>query len=447
MMFEDRRDAGRRLAERLDFLRGENVVVLGVPPGGAVVASEVASSLRAPLDVVVLRRLDDPQRPGLTFGALSEGGVVVIDNSIVSRARLTRYEIAEVERHECQQLTARVDRLRRAVPRIPVRDRIAVVVDEGIAVEAVTRAVCREARARGARRVILAVPAAGQDVLMALRGDVDELVCVEMSPGSGAGDRLYRQFAQVTDAEVTVLLNRAAGMSAAGPPRPPLRDESVHILAGGVQLAGHLMIPSDPIGLVVFAHGSGSSRHSPRNRYVAGVLNDAGLGTLLVDLLTAEEEGDRSRVFDVQLLASRLVDLTVWLAEQEEAAGLRVGYFGASTGAAAALRAVVSPEASIAAVVSRGGRPDLAGPVLAEVQAPTMLIVGGADDAVLELNRLAAQQMTCETVLTVVPGATHLFTEPGALTKVAELARTWFIKQLAPLGTGPRSADGGKFPR
>lgn len=203
------------------------------------------------------------------------------------------------------------------------------------------------------------------------------------------------------------------------------------IAVGGVELAGDVTLPLRPGGAVVFAHGSGSSRSSPRNRQVAGVLHEAGLVTLLFDLLTAEEALDRRNVFDVELLARRLAAATRWLRAQPAVGVLPVGYFGASTGAAAALRAAAGPASGIAAVVSRGGRPDLAGPHLPLVQAPTLLIVGGADAAVLDLNRSALRALDrCESELAVVPGATHLFEEPGALEQVAGLARDWFTRHL-----------------
>ncbi len=197
-------------------------------------------------------------------------------------------------------------------------------------------------------------------------------------------------------------------------------------------MGGHLTLPNGATGVVVFAHGSGSSRHSPRNRYVAAVLNQAGLGTLLFDLLTAGEEHDRANVFDIDLLAHRLVDVTRWLRAQPAASSLPIGYFGASTGAAAALWAATEPGAGIAAVVSRGGRPDLAGPRLRAVTAPTLLIVGGNDDVVVDLNRRAQAQLRCESRLAVVPGATHLFEETGTLQAAAGLARDWFTSHLAP---------------
>ena len=189
-------------------------------------------------------------------------------------------------------------------------------------------------------------------------------------------------------------------------------------------------MPENAPGIVVFAHGSGSSRHSPRNRYVARILTDAGLGTLLFDLLTPEEELDRSNVFDIGLLASRLARVTEWLRTQPRARQAAIGYFGASTGAAAALWAAAEPGTDIAAVVSRGGRPDLARPRLAAVTAPTLLIVGGNDEVVLDLNRQAQAELHCENHLAVVPGATHLFEETGTLDAAAELARDWFTSHF-----------------
>jgi putative phosphoribosyl transferase len=213
----------------------------------------------------------------------------------------------------------------------------------------------------------------------------------------------------------------------------PSRDEDVVVNARPVRLGGHLTLPEETAGLVVFAHGSGSSRHSPRNRYVAAVLNLAGLGTLLFDLLATAEEHDRANVFDIGLLAGRLVDVTRWLRAQPDVGDLRVGYFGASTGAAAALWAAAEPDADIAAVVSRGGRPDLASARLPMVVAPTLLIVGGHDDVVLELNRQALAQLRHgDNRLTVIPGATHLFEEPGTLRAAAEAARDWFTRHLPP---------------
>lgn len=205
----------------------------------------------------------------------------------------------------------------------------------------------------------------------------------------------------------------------------------VLIGAGPLRLPGDLVVPLPASGAVVFAHGSGSSRHSPRNIQVARTLDRAGLATLLFDLLTPAEADDRKKVFDIALLATRLVTATEWLRDQPEARALPIGYFGASTGAAAALWAAAAPDADVGAIVSRGGRPDLAGPRLGAVTAPTLLVVGGDDLTVLELNRRARQALRCPSELVVIPGATHLFEEPRALEQVADLACDWFLRYLA----------------
>lgn len=207
--------------------------------------------------------------------------------------------------------------------------------------------------------------------------------------------------------------------------------ELVHIPDGAARIEGMLELPETPRGLVLFAHGSGSSRHSPRNNYVAGVLRGAGIGTLLMDLLTVEEDRDYRTRFDIPLLTRRLAVATSWVMSHPGARGLPVAYFGASTGAAAALQAAAQLGRSVAAVVSRGGRPDLAGgSALRQVVSPTLLIVGGLDDVVIELNRAAFEVMTCEKELTIVPGASHLFEEPGTLEEVARLATDWFLRHL-----------------
>jgi putative phosphoribosyl transferase len=209
-----------------------------------------------------------------------------------------------------------------------------------------------------------------------------------------------------------------------------MSERNVEIPAPPVHIAADLVLPADPGGLVVFAHGSGSSRLSSRNRQVAGALNERGLGTLLLDLLTVEEEMDRANVFDIGLLGERLVAAIRWAGEQAETESLTIGLFGASTGAAAALCAAATLGGGIGAVVSRGGRPDMAGECLERVSAPTLLIVGGADHAVLALNEEAASRLRCRHRIEVVPGATHLFEEPGALERVAELAADWFAGLL-----------------
>src|SRR5216117_1983965 len=209
----------------------------------------------------------------------------------------------------------------------------------------------------------------------------------------------------------------------------------VQIHAGHAVLSGNLTIPDNAVGLVLFAHGSGSSRHSPRNQFVARTLNDAGLATLLFDLLTPEEEAldiyTREHRFNIGLLAERLVHATKWARQQDQIHDLRIGYFGSSTGGGAALVAASELPEDVGAIVSRGGRPDLAGEFLPKVKAPTLLIVGGEDDVVIELNEKARAQMRGEVKIEIVPGATHLFEEPGTLERVADLASGWFLLHAA----------------
>jgi putative phosphoribosyl transferase len=218
---------------------------------------------------------------------------------------------------------------------------------------------------------------------------------------------------------------------------PPSGD--VVVEAGTVRVAGGLDVPEHAIGTVVFAHGSGSSRHSPRNRQVAVALQSAGFATLLFDLLTEDEERDRANVFDIELLGGRLLEVVAWVGRRRLLSTLPVGLFGASTGAGAALWAAADPSCAVAAVVSRGGRPDLAAERLGAVRVPTLLIVGERDRVVLELNARARDRLRCPAELTTVPGATHLFEEPGALRHVSELAVDWFVTHLARPAQAPIS--------
>ena len=439
MVFADRDDAGRRLAARLGHLRGGPVVVLGLPRGGVPVAFWVARALGAPLDVIIVRKLGVPFQPELGMGAVGEDGVRVINPEVMQACGVSQDELAAVQAREQAAVDARAARYRARRPRQRLDGRVAVVVDDGIATGSTARAACQIARALGAARVVLAVPVAPSGWQARIGADADEMVCVSAPRGFFAIGQFYARFPQVSDAEVLACLERAAALQspaqastarAAGAADPPGRSEEVEPQAGVVRLAGYLTVPEGSPQVVVFVHGSGSSRHSPRNRHVAGVLNDAGLGTLLFDLLTPEEERDRANVFDIGLLAGRLAQVTRWLRAQPGAAQAAIGYFGASTGAAAALWAAAEPGAGIAAVVSRGGRPDLARPRLAAVTAPTLLIVGGRDEVVLDLNRRARAELRCENDLAVVPGATHLFEEPGTLDAAAGLARDWFLSHL-----------------
>jgi len=443
MMFADRTDAGRQLARRLAGLSAERLVVLGLPRGGVPVAHEIAVALGAPLDVIIVRKLGVPYQPELAMGAIGEGNVRVFNPEVLRASGVRAADLEAVEAAARSELTRRAARLRVRGERVPLDGCTALIVDDGIATGSTVRAACQVARAHGAARVLVAVPVAPPGTIAALR-DVADDVFVLASPASFHGvGQFYADFAQTSDEEVVRLLHRARARDARSTPDravdalSPL-DQDVVVEAGPVRLEGRLKLPAATDRVVVFAHGSGSSRHSTRNRIVADVLDQSGFGTLLFDLLTAGEEHDRRNVFDIELLATRLVAATHWLRTVPQTREARIGYFGASTGAAAALWASTDPSVDIDAVVSRGGRPDLAAPRLALVRAPTLLIVGGNDHTVVDLNRAAAAQLRCTKELKIVPGATHLFEEPGTLAAAAELARGWFLEHLTP-GRKPSS--------
>lgn len=420
MRYVDRSDAGRQLAQRLSHLKSEDVVVLGLPRGGVPVAYEVAKQLGAPLDVLVVRKLGVPFQPELGMGAIGEDGVRLINHAIVRAAGLQDRDIDEAEARERAELVRRVRLFRGNRRAISLAGRTVIVVDDGLATGFTARVGCRVARERGASRVILAVPVAAESTAASAADFADEVVCLATPRQFMAIGQFYDDFSQTSDAEVISLLKRAAADLRG-------RDADVEVVAGQHRLPGHLAVPPDASGLIIFAHGSGSSRHSPRNRFVADQLNAAGLGTLLFDLLVPPEDADRTNVFDIPLLAGRLADATRWIRAEPSTAALWIGYFGASTGAAAALWAACEPDLNVTAVVSRGGRPDLATDRLPLVMAPTLLIVGSRDRVVLDLNRQAKAAMRCECDLRIVRGATHLFEEPGTLQMAAGHARDWFI--------------------
>jgi putative phosphoribosyl transferase len=437
MRFRDRSDAGRHLAEvlcRADF-QDLPVVVVALPRGGVPVAFEVAERLAVPLDVLVVRKLGVPFQPELAMGAIGEGGVRVANPDVLRSAGLGSKDLDDAERRERPELERRAALYREGRSRVEVHGRCAIVVDDGIATGSSVRAACRVLRALRAARIVVAVPVASRMAVTDLRGECDELACLDAPDPFFAVGEWYRDFSQTADDEVVDLLRRAALIQERGggrteEPNAPEHGEEVVVRSGDTSLAGRLTVPPDPRGIVLFAHGSGSSRHSPRNRFVAAVLQESGLATLLLDLLTPAEERDHSSVFDVRLLADRLGAATKWVAGLPRLDALPIAYFGASTGAAAALRAAAQAGCPVAAVVARGGRPDLAGPFLPAVTAPTLLIVGSRDEPVLELNRRAQAELQCENELVVVPGATHLFEEVGALETVAGLARDWMLSRL-----------------
>ena len=430
MRFRDRSAAGQALARALvGHVDGDDLVVLGLPRGGVPVAAEVAAVLDAPLDIICVRKLGHPTNPEFGLGALGEGGVVVLDHVLMAYSEVSEADLEPIARREQLELDRRAGLYRGGRPPLPLRGRTAVVVDDGLATGVSARAAIRVARARGARRVVLAVPVAAPDADLALRNEADAVVAVTVPHDFRAVGLWYDDFTPTRDAEVIAALSPRS--TSLGADAGAAARSAVVIPVEGAELKGFLDVPRRARGLVVFVHGSGSGRLSPRNQAVSAALNRRGFATLLFDLLTEDEMHDRTNVFDIDLLARRLHTTTEWAVRRPELHGLPVGYFGASTGAAAALVAAAHSDVPISALVLRGGRPDLADGALRAMRAPVLLVVGGNDEPTLRVNVGAARDLLAPYRIEVVPGATHLFEEPGALERVARLAAEWFERHLA----------------
>jgi putative phosphoribosyl transferase len=455
--FADRAAAGQVLAERLaaTYAGRSDVVVLALPRGGVPVGYEVAKRLRAPLDVFLVRKLGAPGQEELAMGAIASGDVVVINDEVV-RALKIAPEVLEAEiEHQSHELGRREAIYRGGRPPLDVGGKIVILIDDGLATGSTMRAAIAALRKERPARIVVAVPIGAASTCAEFERIADECICAVAPENFRAVGLWYEDFAQIGDDEVCTLLGGsaigaaapqnqgvAAGKStktdgpAAGESHPKaarepgIEERDVTITTDGRRLRGLLNVPADAPAVVVFVHGSGSCRLSERSRYVASVLEDDGFGTLLIDLLEESEADDQAKVFDIELLAGRLQKATQWLASQPETSKRRLAYFGTSTGTAAALLAAARAPESVGAIVSRGGRPDLARDVLPRVAAPTRLIVGGRDEVVLELNRESFELLECPRLLDIIPRASHLFLEPGALPKVARLASEWFLRYL-----------------
>jgi putative phosphoribosyl transferase len=447
MQYLDRRDAGRRLAAELTPLAAERPAILAVPRGGVAVAGEVARALQLPLDIVAVRKIGAPGNPELAVGAVVEDGTGVLDSRSADMLGMTPDLLDERLEQEARELERRVACYRAGRPPLQLDGRTVIVVDDGMATGMTELAAVRAVRERGARRVIVAVPVASSEAVETLEKEADLVISLTIPRRLYGVGMWYGDFAPVSDEEVVEVLSQAradceargaadqAEAGAAGQLRDPeprlaRAPEELSYELDGTQLRAILLAPAHARAMVVFAHGSGSSRLSPRNQSVAKALAEAGYAALLLDLLAEHESARRELTFDIGLLSARLGALTTRACAHASLRGLPVGFFGASTGAAAALSSAAALGGVIAAVVSRGGRPDLAGEALERVSAPTRLIVGGLDGTVLELNRDAARRLRCEHDLVVVDGAGHLFEEPGALERVAVLAIEWFQRHL-----------------
>jgi putative phosphoribosyl transferase len=442
MVFKNRKDAGSQLSTRLGaYANREDVIVLGIPRGGVVVAFEIAQALNVRLDIFLSRKLGVPGQEELAFGAVAAGDGRFLDQEIIRAAGISERVIERITNEVTETLKQRAALYRGDRGPLQVSGQTVILVDDGIATGASMYAAIKALRQMKPPKLIVAVPVAPPTTTAWLRNVVDELVCLDEPDPFYAVGQFFERFPQVSDEEVMDLLRRANRPSTQ--PSSTVdsagwrSEQEVVIEIGTLTLEGTLCIPQAANSIVLFAHGSGSSRHSPRNRYVAEVLQSHGIATLLFDLLTREEEvideSNHELRFNIALLAKRLVEVTKWITQNASTKSLPIGYFGASTGAAAALVAAASLPDRVAAVVSRGGRPDLALEALGQVRASVLLIVGGEDEIVITLNRQALRRLQCRNKqLVVVPGATHLFEEPGKLEQVAQAAADWFAHFLVP---------------
>jgi putative phosphoribosyl transferase len=454
MFFADRMEGGQRLGSKLERYRGERPLVLGLTRGGVPVALAVARHLGAEMDVLVVRKIGAPFQEEYALGAVAEGGGLYVNADAARELEMGDAEVAALGEPELREVARRVMLYRGDRPPLGVAGRTVVVVDDGVATGSTARAACRAVRGRGAAKIVLAAPVVAAQSVPQLREDCDDVVAVLFTDELVAVGQWYRDFAQVSDDEVLAALDEGPSPGAQAPgelwngewingeeaedarAHPATTQEEVVIpLEHGQRLQGLLAVPPEAAGLVAFVHGSGSSRHSPRNQWVARVLQREGFATLLFDLLTPDEAREDERTarfrFDIGLLAARIAAVARWIAGTDPVRRLPLGLFGASTGAAAALEAAAALPGAIAAVVSRGGRPDLVpAATLREVRVPVLLLVGERDDEVLELNRRAGRLLR-DAELVVVPRATHLFEEPGALSTVARTAAAWFVSHLA----------------
>lgn len=434
VLYRDRNHAGVVLARELGRYSGKNPLVVAIPHGGVPVGAAVAQALAADLDILVVHKLGVPGHPYIAAGALASSGAANINHRAIGSFGLSPIALERALDKERLVLEQQERELRGGLPAKSVVGRTVLLVDDGVATGVTLRTAITALRARGANEVVVAVPVAAQEALEAIRHEADQVVCLAVAAPFFTIGQFYEDSLPVSSAFAKQVLAAHEALALSSNVRAPASTRDVPIPVGNVRIAGTLTVPHAPRGAVVFLHGSGSNRFSPRNAFVARALERAGFATLIVDLLTSEEQaidGETQELQrDLSLLGARGVGIIDWLKGQPTLGELPLGVFGASTGAAAALIAAAERPRQVLAVVSRGGRPDLAERALPGVGAPTLLIVGADDHAVLELNRAAAQRLRAPHRIEVVAGAGHLFEEPGCLERAAELAVQFFQEQM-----------------
>jgi putative phosphoribosyl transferase len=439
-LFRDRADAGKRLAAHLGSHRHDSPLVLGLPRGGVPVAFEIARTLEAPLDVCVVRKLGAPLEPEHGIGAVGEDGTVYVDRESMRRFGVSEDELAASIEAKRAAIDDEVERFRSGSAPLDVRGRTVIVVDDGVATGGTARAALLMLRSRGAGFIVLAVPVGASETLDELTAIADEIVCLHPEDTFYAVSPWYEDFTPTSEDTVRALLHLSQsgmGSETRVPPRHServraTRDENVRIPIDDEWLDGRLTLPAEARGIVLLPHGGGRAR--AQHQHLARSLHEAKLATLRLDLLTQREDELDARIAhlrsDVALLASRLVTATDWTLQHTETRTLNLGYFGANVVAAAALIAAAHRPGDVGAIVARGGQLDLARGTLGDVQAPTLLLVGGLDAEILQLNRESLYFLTCKKRLEIVHDASHGFQEPGALELAAHAAAAWFVEHL-----------------
>lgn len=432
LTFMDRADAGRQLAEVLAALELDEPLIYALPRGGVPVAVEIAKSLQAPVDLLLVRKIGAPNNPEVALGAIVEGATheVVINQNIRHQSGADEAYILRVVREQGAELERRKKKYLANRPRLDSTGRTVVVVDDGLATGATMKAALIGLKRSNPERIVVALPVAPKAALEEISEQADDIICLHPATSFRGVGSFYHNFHQLNDEETVALLDQVVTKPTQLADTRAAQTHKRQVAIPPLGLIGDLTVPPDPRGIILFAHGSGSSRRSPRNTHVSETLNAKGFATLLFDLLTPQEGQNQSNVFDMPLLADRVVDASIWIASEPDLEGLPLGIFGASTGAGAALVAAAELKRRVAAIVSRGGRPDLAMDLLSQVTSPTLLIVGGQDHDVITLNERALAALTCERKIELVPGAGHQFEEPGTLDHAIHHAVEWFKAHL-----------------
>jgi putative phosphoribosyl transferase len=414
-IFATRQEAAEELSLDLAEFKNKNPLILGIPRGAVPMSRIVAERLNGDLDIILVHKIGYPAQPEFAIGSVSEDGDILLGDG-GRRMGMTIQDLEPLARQELEALKKKRAEFAPDGRKVDPAGRIVIIVDDGIATGATMEAAIKSLLRHNAKKIVVATPVASPEAAKRLQDRSVETHILQTPEIFYAVGQFYEEFPQVTDEEVKLALRG-------------YRNQVNIDLGEKTILHGFLDVPNEPRGVIIFAHGSGSGRLSPRNQFVARRLNQSGFVTLLADLLTESEAQSRSNVFDIELLTNRLSALAHWVGHQPRFAMLPIGLFGASTGAGAAIECAAHDTITISSVVSRGGRPDLA-PSIGAVEAPTLLIVGSNDEGVLELNQQALEQLNCEKKIEIVPGATHLFEESGTLEQVAELATDWFSHHM-----------------